>query len=134
MFGVATLMATRSTCLRKAVGCVVTDTDGFVLSTGYNGAPKGMPHCSKVGCLIDGDHCVRSLHAEVNAVITAGKNGVSLEGATLYSTTRPCLRCTQILIQAGIRRVVFGQAYDSDDAQAAILLCSEAGIVVERLG
>jgi len=104
-------LAARSSCPRAAVGVVVTTWDGFVLSTGYNGSPSGTAHCSEVGCLMDDDHCVRSVHAEMNAIITAGRHGVSLQGSTVYVTIRPCIRCLIALVQAGVAKVVFDDEY-----------------------
>lgn len=112
MLAVAQVMSFRGTCLKRQIGCVLASADGFILSTGYNGAPRGMKHCREVGCLIEDDRCVRSLHAEVNAVITAARMGVELRGVNAYVTVRPCLRCALVLIQAGCASVIW-----SDDRE-----------------
>ena len=133
MFELAYAWRKRSTCLRGQVGCVAASPDGRVLASGYNGAPHGMAHCLDVGCLMEAGHCIRSLHAEMNLIITAGRFGVSLVGAIVYTTTRPCLRCTVALIQAGVKGVVYDQPYHTDDPALAMELLSSAGItVIER--
>ena len=83
--------STRSTCPRKHVGAVIV-RDKTILSTGYNGSIRGLPHCSDVGCVMEDGHCVSTVHAEANAIIQAAKNGVSIEGAELYTTASPCWR------------------------------------------
>src|SRR5690242_20072701 len=104
----------RSTCPRGQVGCVVVSQDGYVLTSGYNGAPRGLPHCYEHGCIMDDHHCVRAIHAEMNAFIQSSRQGVSLQGGILYTTKRPCVRCCIALIQAGVKHVVFREAYHSD--------------------
>jgi dCMP deaminase len=99
-------VATRATCLRRHVGAVVV-RDKRILSTGYNGSPPGQKHCTEVGCLLEDGRCIRTLHAEQNALIQAALHGVSTEGATLYATCRPCHVCARMIVGAGIKRVVF---------------------------
>ena len=101
-------VATRATCPRRSVGAVIV-RDRRILSTGYNGSPPGQPHCVDpgVGCLMEDGRCIRTLHAEQNALIQAALHGVSTEGATLYGTCRPCHVCARMVVGAGIRRVVF---------------------------
>lgn len=99
-------VATRSTCLRRHVGAVLV-RDRRILSTGYNGSPPGQPHCTEVGCLMEAGRCIRTLHAEQNAIIQAALHGVSTHGSTLYGTCRPCSVCARMIVGAGIRRVVF---------------------------
>lgn len=98
--------AKRSTCMKKQVGAVILDPHGRIVSTGYNGAPHGMTHCEEHGCLLDerGD-CVRSVHAEVNAILRARPEDV--EGSVLYTTHFPCDRCAPIISQAGIEAVYY---------------------------
>lgn len=109
--GFAKLLSTRGTCLRKSVGaCLVRD--GHVLGSGYNGAPRQEPECLVVGCKLVDNHCVRTVHAEVNAVLSAAYNGVTTRGAVLYTTVKPCFRCEQFLINAGVYRVVYIEEYD----------------------
>lgn len=107
---VAKAFAKRSTCLRKAVGaCLIRDN--HILGTGYNGAPRLQDECSSVGCLMVDNHCVRTVHAEVNAILSAAYNGVSTNGATLYCTAKPCFRCEGLLINAGIKKVIYIEDY-----------------------
>lgn len=133
MATIARAWSRRSTCRRGSVGSVAHDARGFVLSSGYNGAPTGMAHCTEVGCLMDGGHCVRTIHAEMNMLITASRYGVSLEGANVMSTRRPCLRCTVALIQAGIASITYEDEYETDDEQAMYELCHAAGVRVGRI-
>lgn len=106
--------ARRSTCLRKQVGAVLTVSNRIV-AAGYAGAARGRPHCIDpgVGCLTgpDGTGCVRTVHAEINAVLNAALNGVSTDGATLYCTLSPCMSCLLMLCNAGIERIVYSERY-----------------------
>ena len=102
--------ATRATCDRKHVGAVLV-RDRSILSTGYNGSARGLPHCDDVGHMMEDGHCVRTVHAEANAVAQAAKNGVRLEGAACYVTASPCWTCFRLLLNAGIVRIVFGEFY-----------------------
>ena len=128
------LVATRSTCLRRGVGALLVK-DRNILATGYNGAPSGISHCSEAGCLRErlnvpsGERheLCRGLHAEQNAIIQAARHGVNIDRATLYCTTMPCVICTKMLINAGIRRVVFDEGYADDLAREMI---AESGIEV----
>lgn len=99
-------VATRATCLRRHVGAVIV-RDKRILSTGYNGSPPGQAHCTDAGCLIEDGRCIRTLHAEQNALMQAALHGVSTHGATLYGTCRPCHVCARMIVAAGIVRVVF---------------------------
>lgn len=107
---IATAVASRATCLRKHVGAVIV-RDRTILSTGYNGSIRGMPHCGDEGCLMEDNHCVRTVHAETNAVLQAAKNGVAIDGATLYSTASPCWSCFKLVANTGIKRIIFGEFY-----------------------
>lgn len=107
---IAFTVAERSTCDRAHVGAVLV-RDRRILTTGYNGAPAGLPHCDEVGHLMVDDHCVRTLHAEQNAIIQAALHGIGTGGATAYVTHQPCLTCAKMLINAGIRRVVYAGNY-----------------------
>ncbi len=109
---IASDVGTRATCDRKHIGAVLV-RDKVILSTGYNGAPRGLPHCDDVGHEIVEGHCVRTVHAEANAIAQAAKNGVSVNGATIYTTASPCYDCFKLLINSGIVRVVYGDFYMS---------------------
>ncbi|MHA1685203.1 MAG: deoxycytidylate deaminase [Candidatus Heimdallarchaeaceae archaeon] len=112
MMKVAHIVAKRGTCPRKQVGAVIAK-DGRILSTGYNGAPTKLPHCTDVGCIIENGHCVRTSHAEQNAICSAAYLGVSTANATMYVTVTPCPICMKMIINAGIKRVVYDEYYDN---------------------
>lgn len=107
---IAMVVASRSTCERKHVGAVIV-RDRTILSTGYNGSIRGMPHCSEVGHMLEGDHCLATIHAEQNAIIHAAKNGVSINASHLYVTASPCWSCFKSIANAGILRIVYGEFY-----------------------
>lgn len=114
--------ATRSTCARKHVGAVIV-RDKTILSTGYNGSIRGMPHCDDVGHLMEDGHCVATVHAEANAIIQAAKNGVRIEGAEIYTTASPCWACFKLITNAGIRTIYYGEFYrDVRSAEVAAQL------------
>ncbi len=123
---IAHTVSTRATCPRASVGCVLA-RDRRILTTGYNGAPHGVAHCSEVGCTVVGEHCLRATHAEANAVVQGALHGVGLQGAIAYCTHQPCVNCSKLLISAGVAKIVFDQAYP--DAVAAALL-AEAGVAL----
>lgn len=111
---IAALVSTRSTCLHRRVGAVLV-RDKHILSTGYNGAPSGEPHCAEVGCSkpehgVGMERC-RAVHAEANAIIQAARHGVSIEGATLYCTHSPCPICAAMLRNAGIETIIYEEEY-----------------------
>jgi dCMP deaminase len=110
---IARVVSSRSTCQRKYVGAVIV-RDRTILSTGYNGSIRGMPHCLDVGHMMEGDHCVATIHAEANAIIQAAKNGVMINGASLYVTASPCWNCFKQAANAGIVRICYGEFYRDD--------------------
>jgi dCMP deaminase len=114
---IAFTVAERSTCDRAHVGAVIVQ-DRRMLTTGYNGAPAGLPHCDDVGHLIVDGHCVRTLHAEQNAIIQAALHGVGIADATIYVTHQPCLVCAKMIINAGIKRVVYAGNYPDENSRA----------------
>ena len=107
---IAQVVATRSTCQRKYVGAVLV-RNRTILSTGYNGSIRGMPHCTDVGHMMEDGHCVATIHAEANAIIQAAKNGVNIDGGDCYVTASPCWNCFKQLANAGIKRICFGEFY-----------------------
>ncbi len=128
--------ALRATCDRGKSGCVIVKSNR-VLVTGYVGAPSGFPDCSEVGHLLEtvihpdgtkSEHCHRTIHAEMNAILQAARIGVSLEGATLYCTMTPCMRCAMSIVQVGISRVVCKQKYHQGSASEKMF--KQAGIEV----
>ena len=120
----AHLAATRSTCLRRKVGAIIVK-DKRVLSTGYNGAPKGLPHCEEVGCLRENldiptgerHELCRGVHAEQNAIIQAAVFGTSIKDGKIYTTNRPCVVCTKLLINANISEIIYDDDYIDELAQ-----------------
>ena len=107
---IAAEVATRSTCDRKNVGAVIV-RGKTILSTGYNGSVKGMAHCDEVGHEMYNGHCVRTIHAEVNAVAQAARNGVRVDQSEIYVTASPCYDCFKIIVNAGINSIYFGEFY-----------------------
>jgi dCMP deaminase len=107
---IARQVATRSTCDRKHVGAVIV-RDRTILSTGYNGSIRGSVHCDEAGHLMENGHCVRTVHAEANAIAQAARNGVRIEGAEIYITASPCWSCFRLLANSGVRRIYYGEFY-----------------------
>lgn len=129
-FAITRAVATRATCSRKAVGAILVKNK-LILATGYNGAPAGVRHCDhREGKDLLNGHCARSTHAEQNAVVQAARHGISIEGATLYCTNNPCLGCTKLLINAGVRRILYEEPYADP---LAFELLNEAGVTVEQV-
>ena len=107
---IAREVATRSTCSRKHVGAVIV-RDKTILSTGYNGSIKSLPHCDDAGCdMVDG-HCVRTSHAEANAIVQAAKNGVGIDQSKIYVTASPCYDCFKLIANAGINTIYYEEFY-----------------------
>ncbi len=100
----------RSTCDRKHVGAVIV-RDKMILSTGYNGSIRGLPHCDEIGHMMEGGHCVATIHAEANAILQAARNGIRIDGATIYTTASPCWNCFKLCANGGIVRIVYGEFY-----------------------
>lgn len=131
---IAVLVASRATCLRRKVGAVLVKNKR-ILATGYNGPPRGLKHCNERpgGCLREQNHVPsgerheisRAVHAEQNAIIQAAVHGFSIEGTTLYSTNHPCVLCTKMLINAGVKEFVYAEGYPD---QLSAELIEEAGI------
>jgi dCMP deaminase len=112
-------VAERSTCTRAKVGAVIV-RDKNILATGYNGSPAGLPHCYDAGCLVYRsttpageieENCFRTIHAEINAITQAAKNGAAIRGADIYITHTPCIHCFKVLINTGIRRIFYEKPY-----------------------
>ena len=122
--------ATRSTCPRKHVGAVIV-RDKTILSTGYNGSIRGAPHCTDVGCLMENNHCVRTVHAEANALVQAARHGVLLDGSQIYVTASPCFNCFKLIANAGIRTVYYGEFYRDE---RVLQFARDAGIEMVHLG
>jgi dCMP deaminase len=125
----AEVWSKRGTCDRLQTGCVIANPKNRVLASGYNGAPRGLPHCDDVGHLMVEGHCLRTIHAEANAVIQAARTGVSIEGAVVYVLHRPCFRCATLLVGAGIQQIVYRHPYEiHGDNDHVAELCRQAGV------
>ena len=134
--GISRMVAARTTCLRRSVGAVIVK-DRRILATGYNGVPSGIVHCETAGCIRQQQgiasgqrhELCRGLHAEQNAIIQAAYHGISIAEATLYCTTKPCIICVKMIINAGIIHVVYEEGYDDPLADD---LLTQARIKIER--
>ena len=134
---IAKVVTKRSTCLRRQVGAILV-REKRVLATGYNGAPAGLKHCEEVGCLRkdtsvpsgERHELCRGLHAEQNAIIQAAYHGISIVGSTLYCTNKPCVICSKMLINAGVRKILFEEGYNDPLADQML---AEAHIKIERI-
>ena len=107
---IAVEVSKRSTCDRKNVGAVIVK-DKMILSTGYNGSIRGLPHCDEIGHEMVNGHCVRTTHAEANAIVQAAKNGVKIKGSEIYVTASPCYDCFKLIVNAGILKIFYLEFY-----------------------
>ncbi|MCY0901921.1 MAG: deaminase [Firmicutes bacterium] len=124
----ARMVATRATCPRRQVGAVIV-REKRTIASGYNGSVAGDVHCDEAGCKIVEDHCIRTIHAESNAILQCARFGVSTEGASLYVTHFPCLQCSKQIIQAGIARVIYAEEYRIDDYALELLAQAHVDVV-----
>ena len=128
---IAKEVATRATCPRKSVGAVIVK-DRRILSTGYNGSIRGMPHCTDVGCDMEDGHCVATVHAEANAIIQAARNGVCIDGADIYVTASPCWNCFKLIANSGIKRIYYGEFYRDEKSLKVAKECGIELISLEK--
>lgn len=126
------MVASRSTCDRAFVGCVIVNMDNRIVSTGYNGSVSGNPHCLDVGHTMRDGHCIATIHAEMNALLYCAREGISVKGCKAYVTHFPCLNCTKALIQAGIKEIYYKEDYRVDEY--AIELLEKNNIIYEKKG
>jgi dCMP deaminase len=126
---IAIQVATRSTCDRKHVGAVIV-RDRTILSTGYNGSVRGMPHCDDVGHIMENTHCIATVHAEANAIIQAAKNGTAIDGADIYVTASPCWSCFKLIANSGIRRIFYLEFYRDEKV---LSVAEQAGIEMRQV-
>jgi dCMP deaminase len=129
---IAHTVATRATCPRASVGAVLV-REHRILTTGYNGAPRGVAHCSEAGCMLVNDHCQRATHAEANAIVQGALHGVGLQGATAYCTHQPCVNCSKLLISAGVTKIVYDQPYPDPIATELLVEAGVALVAFESL-
>lgn len=125
---IADLVASRATCRRLKVGAILVK-DRKIISTGYCGAPKKMPDCFEVGCLMRGGHCVRTVHAEINTVAQAAFHGVSTKDSILYANWLPCYNCAKVLINAGVNKIVYREIYRPDPETKKLLRQAKVKLV-----
>jgi dCMP deaminase len=126
---VAMLVSERATCPRMHCGCVLVK-EKQILSTGYNGSIPGDGHCEDIGCMIVDKHCVRTIHAEMNAILQCSSHGVNTAGATAYVTNMPCTNCSKALITAGIKEVIIFSDYHDTLAEKFF---GKAKVKIKRL-
>ncbi len=124
------LLAVRSTCTRLTVGATIV-RDNRIIAGGYNGSISGGDHCIDHGCYVVGNHCVRTIHAEMNALLQCAKYGSPVEGSSLYVTHFPCLQCSKAIIQSGIRTVYYASDYKNDEY--AIELFKQSGVEIKHI-
>jgi dCMP deaminase len=127
---IAIQVATRSTCGRKNVGAVIV-RDRTILSTGYNGSLRGAPHCDDAGHDMENEHCIRTVHAEANAVAQAAKHGVMIDNSELYVTASPCLTCFKLVANAGVRVIHYGEFYRDERITS---YARQAGVALHFMG
>lgn len=127
-------IATRATCSRLRAGVILV-RDKTVLSGGYNGSPRGLPHCTDedVGCLIIDGHCKRTVHSEANAIAQAARTGVNIKGAAAYVTHVPCYDCFKLLVNAGIVEIFYHKDYDNKTNKMVFNAAKEIGIEIEQV-
>jgi len=136
---IAKLASTRSTCLRRQVGAVIVK-DKKILATGYNGAPQGLPHCLDIGCLREklgipsGERheLCRATHAEQNAIVQAAMFGLSIKDSIIYSTTHPCILCTKLIINAGIKKIIIEDSYPDEMSEEMLRQAKVEILVLKR--
>jgi len=126
----ALLISTRSTCPRLSVGAVIVKNNQ-IIGTGYNGAVSGEKHCEDHECLIEDGHCIRTIHAEINAILQCARLGTSLDGAAIYVTHYPCVNCMKALLQAGIKKIYY--IYDYHNHDYAKYLCKLKNVKVIQM-
>ncbi|MGC1120274.1 MAG: dCMP deaminase family protein [Candidatus Methanofastidiosia archaeon] len=134
---IARLVSERSTCVKQHVGAVLVK-DNHIIATGYNGAPRGIPHCTMETCLrlnsksLEESHHCRGVHAEQNTIVQAAFHGTSTENSIIYTTHFPCMSCTKILINAGVKEIVYEEEYDMDN-EIKMNLLRNAGIRIRQV-
>lgn len=134
---ITVLVASRATCVRRKVGAILV-LEKRILATGYNGAPQGLAHCLEIGCLREKQgipsgerhELCRGIHAEQNVIIQAARYGISIVGSTLYCTNLPCVICTKMLINSGVKKICYGDGYP-DELSFGML--EEAGIELVKM-
>lgn len=127
----AVLLSTRSTCKRLSVGAILV-RDKRIIAGGYNGSVSGDVHCIDDDCYLVDGHCVRTIHAEMNAILQCAKFGVATDGSEIYVTDFPCLQCTKMLLQAGVQKIYYLRNYHNDPY--AVSLLNRKNVTVQEVG
>ena len=130
--GMAVWASKRATCDRRHVGCVIVTSTHQVVCTGYNGSAPGASHCDDVGHLMHDGHCVRTIHAEANAIAQAAQSGKSTAGCTIYVTCHPCPICLMLLAASGVTRIVYLEEYHPADDDVSHTLAEDAAIIIRQ--
>lgn len=128
----AVLLSLRSTCTRLSVGAILV-RDQRMIAGGYNGSVSGDKHCIDDGCYMVDGHCLRTIHAEMNAVLQCAKFGIPTDGAELYVTDFPCLQCTKMLLQAGVKKIHYLRNYNNDSYALELLKLREVALEQVKL-
>ncbi|BDI02112.1 ComE operon protein 2 [Ligilactobacillus murinus] len=128
----AVLLSLRSTCTRLSVGAILV-RDQRMIAGGYNGSVSGDKHCIDDGCYMVDGHCLRTIHAEMNAVLQCAKFGIPTDGAELYVTDFPCLQCTKMLLQAGVKKIHYLRNYNNDSYALELLKLKEVALEQVKL-
>lgn len=133
-FSIAEEVAIQASCPRRSVGCILVDSYDTIVSNGYNGSARDVETCLEVGCLIEGGHCVRAVHAEIRAIANAARRGVNLHDCRAYCTLLPCINCMQALRIAGVRVIIYDEVYDREEKNHLFRMAERAGIsLIERI-
>lgn len=129
---IAEKVSERATCNRKHVGAIIVK-DKHIIATGYNGSMPEALHCDDVGHMMENNHCVRTVHAEINAITQCAKRGISCEGAAIYINTFPCWNCFKTIVSAGIKWISYRSDYESEGKIKVIGFAKELGIYMEKI-
>ncbi len=127
---IAQEVASRATCDRKHVGAVIV-RGKTILSTGYNGSIRGLPHCNDVGHEMENDHCVRTIHAEANAIVQAARNGINIDNSEIYISASPCYNCFKMIANAGLKKIYYAEFYRDERIKEH---AKELGVELVHLG
>ena len=129
---IAKKVSERGTCDRKQVGCILVK-DKRIIATGYNGSMSGADHCDEVGHLMEDGHCIRTVHAEINALAQCAKYGASCDGATCYCNTYPCWNCFKALVNAGVKAIYYSDSYDAQYKDKVIKFAKDLDIPIVKI-
>lgn len=132
IFEIAYALAKHATCPRKSVGCVIVSPMGAIVSSGYNSSPHGYDPCFTKGCVIEGGHCVRAVHAEITAITSAANRGIRLYGCSAYCTLLPCIQCMNALYLAGLTYIMYDEEYEREEKKHLFEIAERNGVYLVR--